>query len=336
MRVFGCHGSVASLRVLRPGRELPEELRRRRRGLARRSQQQEQEEEEVLGRRLCVVVEYEDLKEARKAYRALKGGEGGGVQVTMLGGARSLSQESEEGVCVRGHAPRHPPKPRKKPRHRHSHRREDSALCSSSESDITSSSCDIPPSSPRPKRSVPRPQELYGSPLSSPLSSSLPPSLRPYRNPAAAPTTSPLLPCKLFLSSGHAPSPLAASPFSLSPSSPGGSGNYRSQDAMGQMTGSEVAGSVWVRARSTRRGQAQAFFPSQPRSASDGSGFKLGSGSRGLSVSPGLHHSAGLAPPPLQQRLRVGVLRQPFGPDGTRGFYNRLGRGRILLQTEGC
>uniref|UniRef100_A0A8C8FNB2 Uncharacterized protein n=1 Tax=Oncorhynchus tshawytscha TaxID=74940 RepID=A0A8C8FNB2_ONCTS len=75
LKLFSSHAAVASLRILRPGKELPVELRRH----ARRHAE--------LGRRTCAVVEFETLEGARLAYRALQrgGAEGAVVCVASLG-----------------------------------------------------------------------------------------------------------------------------------------------------------------------------------------------------------------------------------------------------------
>ncbi|KAM9428855.1 la-related protein 6-like isoform 2-T2 [Salvelinus alpinus] len=75
LKLFSAHAAVASLRILRPGKELPVELRRH----ARRHAE--------LGRRTCAVVEFETLEGARLAYRALQrgGAEGAVVCVASLG-----------------------------------------------------------------------------------------------------------------------------------------------------------------------------------------------------------------------------------------------------------
>ncbi|XP_029580800.1 la-related protein 6-like [Salmo trutta] len=88
LKLFSVHAAVASLRILRPGKELPVELRRH----ARRHAE--------LGRRTCAVVEFETLEGARLAYRALQrgGAEGAVVCVVSLGspGTRSPPSSSSQ------------------------------------------------------------------------------------------------------------------------------------------------------------------------------------------------------------------------------------------------
>ncbi|KAM6963127.1 la-related protein 6b [Aplochiton taeniatus] len=300
LRVLGCHGSMASLRVVRAGQAVPTRLQRFAKCISA-----------PVGKQPCVLVEYQHLDGARRAWRALGGGQGpDGVRVAMLRGrwpGDSFSQEPEDavcdgvcggGACVQGMAPRKALRRSK----RLGCRLEDSALCSES------SESDFPPASPRPQRRVPRPQALYGCPLVAPHPSCLQPPSNPYRNPASSPSSSPLLPRKLFFSLSHTHSPLATSPLSSSPASSGvgtlkshSSGDYSSQVSAGQArTGS------WP--QRWRKSQTQAFFPER-----SGAGFTP-SGS------------------PQARTAMLKVVRQPLGPDGTKGFYNCLGRGRILLQ----
>ncbi|XP_029105080.1 la-related protein 6b isoform X2 [Scleropages formosus] len=284
MRLFGSYGAIASLRVLRPGKELPAELRR----YAKRHGE--------LGRRVCAVIEFEYLEGARRAYEALRGAVAErGVRVALLGsrGSRKLSlsqdecrnlAEDGEGDGERG-APRRSARKAKHPLFS----LEDSALCSSSESDFT-------PASPKPVRRVTRPQSLYGSPLAIPHPSSF--YGDPFSNPLASPLGSPLMPRRLFV--GGTPSPLAAPELcsSLGPSGRGSSccEGECSQDGRG-------SGSPWVQRR---------------QSAAHGSYLE--------SVAP-----AG-AVSPRKPCVAVKVLRQPLGPDGSRGFYNCLGRGKLQLR----
>ncbi|CAB1317037.1 unnamed protein product [Coregonus sp. 'balchen'] len=84
LKLFSAHAAVASLRILRPGKELPKELRRH----ARRHAE--------LGSRTCAVVEFETLEGARLAYRALQRGraEGAEVCVAPLGSPGTRSPPS--------------------------------------------------------------------------------------------------------------------------------------------------------------------------------------------------------------------------------------------------
>ncbi len=169
MLVFSPYGTISSLRILRPGKDIPTELKRY------------TKKHLELGHKVCAVVEYEYLEGARKAYEALKAEEqqqgGRGVCVVLLGsrGTRKpgwrqglVEEESEEGIDNESLK-----KPNRKSRH-FLYSLEDSAVCSSSESDFT-------PASPRPNRRVSRPQALYGSPLAIPRISTFRSDLKDYK-----------------------------------------------------------------------------------------------------------------------------------------------------------
>ncbi|KAG5276095.1 hypothetical protein AALO_G00127830 [Alosa alosa] len=291
MRIFNVHGTISSLRILRPGKELPVELKR----FAKKHTE--------LGRKLCTVVEYEYLDGARRAYKALQSEEQQqqqgrkGVRVVLLGsrgtrkptsvqdGAEESSEECVKDVCSK--------KPSRKTK-RYPYTLEDSVLYSSSESDFA-------PPSPRPNRRVTRPQALYGSPLAIPRVSSC--RSDPYREPLCSPIGSPLVPRKLF-SNNHGTSPLATPQFVSTPNS-NNSSSFSRIKCSGDYSQDSAAfvGSPWVQRRKTA---AQAFFPD-----------------KSCSMSPGQ----------LKKSISfVEVLRQPIGPDGTKGFYNCIGRGKLLLR----
>ncbi|XP_067286944.1 la-related protein 6b isoform X2 [Pseudorasbora parva] len=287
MRVFVPYGTISSLRILRPGKEIPAELKRY------------TKKHLELGRKVCAVVEFEDLEATRKAYEALKAEEqqqgGRGICVVLLGsrGTRKPGwsqnlgeEESEEGIDNDSLK-----KPTRIAR-RYLYSLEDSALCSSSESDFA-------PASPRPNRRVSRPQALYGSPLAIPRISTF--CSDPYRNPLGSPVGSPLLPRKLFPCS-HVTSPLATHPFSSTPTAVGASSFSRNKGS-GELSPDDLGftNSPWVQ---RRKNAAQVIQP------------EMGSL---------------LSPNRIVRSLRVLVVRQPVGPDGTRGFHNCIGRGKVLL-----
>ncbi|XP_051768648.1 la-related protein 6b [Ctenopharyngodon idella] len=285
MRVFSPYGTISSLRILRPGKEIPAELKRY------------TKKHLELGRKVCAVVEYEYLEGARKAYEALKAEEQGGrgICVVLLGsrGTRKpgwsqnlVEEESEEGIDNDSLK-----KPNRKAR-RYIYSLEDSAVCSSSESDFA-------PASPRPNRRVSRPQALYGSPLAIPRISTF--RSDPYRNPLCSPVGSPLLPRKLFPCS-HVTSPLATHPLSSTPTAAGTSSfsRYKGSDELSP-DDLGFTSSPWVQ---RRKNAAQVIQP------------EMGSL---------------LTPSQIVRSLSVLVVRQPVGPDGTKGFHNCIGRGKVLL-----
>ncbi|MCJ8737864.1 hypothetical protein PDJAM_G00028940 [Pangasius djambal] len=287
MHMFASYGTITSLRILRPGKEIPAELKR----YAKKHAE--------LGRKLCAVVEYEYLDGVRKAYETLKAQEqaqgGKGIRVVLLGSRGTRKQgssqgqaeeESEEGIDTDFSTKRN----RKSKKHFYC--LEDSVLYSSSESDFT-------PASPRPIRRVSRPQAQYGSPLAIPRVSTS--HSDPYRNPLGSPVGSPLQPHKLF-PVGHAASTLATSPLSSTPTSACHSSYNRSKcsgDFSQDSTG--YGGSPWVQ---RRKNAAQAFYPEK---------------------------SCPLSPDQIKGAINVLVVRQPLGPDGTKGFHNCIGRGKVLL-----
>ncbi|RXM92135.1 La-related protein 6 [Acipenser ruthenus] len=275
MGVFGAHGTISSLRILRPGKELPSELKRH------------AFKYPELSSKVCALVEYEFLDGSRKAYEGLRaqqcvaGGEG--IKVVLLGG---------RGIRKKNYKPTRKSK-------RFPYALEDSSLYSSSESDFA-------PASPVPVRRVARPQALYGSPLASPR---VAPAFRPnsFSSPLAADSLgSPVLPRKLF-PSGHCPSPLAApelsSPSLVSGSSPEGS--RRSVDVSSDS--GILMGSPWVQRR--KMAAAQAFVSEKVVLVSS-----LGK----KAVESTVPSSA--------------LIRQPRGPDGTKGFFNCIGRGKLMLR----
>ncbi|XP_051531334.1 la-related protein 6b [Myxocyprinus asiaticus] len=287
MRVFAPYGTISSLRILRPGKEIPAELKRYTKIHIE------------LGHKVCAVVEYDYLEGARRAFEALKAEEllqgGRGVCVALLGsrGTRKpgwsqglMVEESEEGIdigCCQ--------KPNRKSR-RFLYSLEDSALCSSSESDFA-------PASPRPNRSVSRPQALYGSPLAIPRISTF--RSDAYRNPLGSPVGSPLLPRKLFPCS-QMTSPLATHPYSSTPNAAGTSPFSRCKSA-GDLSPDDMGfmSSPWVQ---RRKHASQVVQPEMGDS---------------------------LSPNQIIRSLSVLVVRQPVGPDGTKGFHNCIGRGKVLL-----
>ncbi|XP_065097934.1 la-related protein 6b [Paramisgurnus dabryanus] len=289
MRVFAPFGTISSLRILRPGKEIPAELKRY------------NKQHLELGSKVCAVVEYEYLEGARKAYEALKTEEqmegGRGICVALLGSrgtrkpgwSQGMVEEEEEEEHIDSDSLN---KPNRKAK-RLLYSMEDSALYSSSESDFA-------PASPRPNRRVSRPQALYGSPLAIPRVSTF--RSDPYRNPLGSPVGSPLLPRKLFTCS-HVTSPLATHPFSSTPTAPVCSSFSRcrsSGDFSPDDTG--FTGSPWVQRR--KHAASQVIQPEMAKTVS---------------------------PSQIMRSLGALVLRQPVGPDGTKGFHNSIGRGKVLL-----
>lgn len=283
--MLASHGTITSLRILRPGKEIPTELKRYTKKHAE------------LGRKLCAVVEYEYFDGVRKAYEILKTEEeahaGKGIRVALLGSQgqrrQGSSQSQAEEELEEGMDTDYSVKQNRMSK-KHLYCLEDSVLYSSSESDFA-------PASPRPNRRVSRPKAQYGSPLAIPQASVS--HSDPYRNPLGSPLGSPLLPNKLFIG-GHATSPLATSPLSSTPTLSCNS-SYNRSKCSGDLSQDSSGGSPWVQ---RRKNAAQAFYPER---------------------------SCPSSPDRIKGAVSVIVVRQPLGPDGTKGFYNCIGRGKVLL-----
>ncbi|XP_072408835.1 la-related protein 6a [Chiloscyllium punctatum] len=71
LKVFGSFGTISSVRVLKPGRELPADVKR----LSNRYSQ--------LGVKECVIIEFEDVESAIKAHETL--GKTEGMKVVLIG-----------------------------------------------------------------------------------------------------------------------------------------------------------------------------------------------------------------------------------------------------------
>ncbi|MGH0177670.1 UNVERIFIED_CONTAM: hypothetical protein FKN15_012432 [Acipenser sinensis] len=136
MGVFGAHGTISSLRILRPGKELPSELKRH------------AFKYPELSSKVCALVEYEFLNGARKAYEGLRaqqcvaGGEG--IKVVLLGGRgirkKNYVLDPEESEDLDETSESKPPKKPTRKSKRFPYALEDSSLYSSSESDFAPAS----------------------------------------------------------------------------------------------------------------------------------------------------------------------------------------------------
>ncbi|XP_006127345.2 la-related protein 6-like [Pelodiscus sinensis] len=246
----------------------------------------------------CALVEYESLESARKAYEELSRGQGPPagetIKVIRLSGKGSKKKSGAE----RDDADEGELVDKVARKHPGSERLDgtagDSLFCSSSESDGTSAS----------------PPVLMQKYLSAPAWStsslySLGVSVKPCF--FSSPHSGPLLSSK-SLAQPHGPSPLVAKPGNSSSfSSPDTSPEFRRLSDF-RWDGGIGSGSSWVQ---RRRVAAQ----SQPPETQ---------------ILP----CSSLAPRkmPDSLSLRLGVMRLPHGPDGTKGFYNSIGRGKLVLR----
>nr|XP_005989902.1 PREDICTED: la-related protein 6-like [Latimeria chalumnae] len=280
MRIFGAHGMISYVRILRPGKELPADL------------QKYKFKYPELGARVCALVEYEYLEGARKAYEGLSktfsSTSGEGMKVVLLGGRGSRkkncgvdSEESEDTEAMNSH-------PARKPNRTSERLRcalEESLVYSSSESDGTSFS---PIEFHRPSRPLVSASESV-------LSSS--------GNFKPSPLSIPALPRKFFAHS-QCPSPgqgMWSSPGS-SPEVPSKMPNCLSDSGIG-------LGSSWVQRRK------MAVTARVPNVESR--------------LTPSLKAVKKTQDTAL---LPEAVVRLPYGPDGTKGFYNSIGRGKLVLR----
>ncbi|XP_077419287.1 la-related protein 6a [Vanacampus margaritifer] len=137
LKAFGTYGAIASVRVLKPGKDLPADLKR----LSGRYAQ--------LGTEECAIVEFEEVEAAIKANEAVGGEEGGsgssGLKVVLIG-----TKPPKKKVQKERPSEEVPPTGMRKSRSLNSRVRElqyhaDDSACSSSDTEST-------PTSPRPAR----------------------------------------------------------------------------------------------------------------------------------------------------------------------------------------
>ncbi|XP_061525488.1 LOW QUALITY PROTEIN: la-related protein 6a [Phycodurus eques] len=137
LKAFGTYGAIASVRVLKPGKDLPADLKR----LSGRYAQ--------LGTEECAIVEFEEVEAAVKANEAVGGEEGGsgspGLKVVLIGTKPPKKKVQKERPSEEG-----PVTGMRKSRSLNSRVRElqyhaDDSACSSSDTEST-------PTSPRPAR----------------------------------------------------------------------------------------------------------------------------------------------------------------------------------------
>ncbi|XP_049574994.1 la-related protein 6a [Syngnathus scovelli] len=137
LKAFGTYGAIASVRVLKPGKDLPADLKR----LSGRYAQ--------LGSEECAIVEFEEVEAAVKANEAVGGEDGGsgssGLKVVLIGTKPPKKKVQKERPGEEA-----PPTGMRKSRSLNSRVRElqyhaDDSACSSSDTEST-------PTSPRPAR----------------------------------------------------------------------------------------------------------------------------------------------------------------------------------------
>uniref|UniRef100_A0A8B9SBI3 La-related protein 6 n=1 Tax=Apteryx owenii TaxID=8824 RepID=A0A8B9SBI3_APTOW len=275
-RMFSPFGAIASIRILRPGRKLPSDVRK-----------YTSRYPELLTK-CCALVEYESLESARKAFEDLNHQTQGSpgresIKVVRLSGKGSKKKSGAEREAAEdmeladklGWKQQAAAVPEKFP-----YSLSESLLYSSSESDSTPAS---PPLLMHKLLSTP------GWPSSS--------SFKPCSY--SSPYSSSLLSSKIF-------PPLTAE-----------LGNGCSYSLSSSPEVQRFADYGWE------------------------SGMALGSAWApwrcGLTSSPSLDPKPLPCDSPAGKKvpdsfsLRAGVIRLPHGPDGTKGFYNSIGRGKLVL-----
>ncbi|XP_067169043.1 la-related protein 6-like [Apteryx mantelli] len=275
-RMFSPFGAIASIRILRPGRKLPSDVRK-----------YTSRYPELLTK-CCALVEYESLESARKAFEDLNHQTQGSpgresIKVVRLSGKGSKKKSGAEREATEdmeladklGWKQQVAAVPEKFP-----YSLSESLLYSSSESDSTPAS----------------PPLLMHKLLSTP----------------GWPSSSSFKPCSY------------SSPYS---------GSLLSSKIFPSLTAELGNGCSYGLSSS----------PETQRFADYGWESGMAPGSAWAPWRCGLTSSPSLDPKPLpcdspagkkvpdSFGLRAGVIRLPHGPDGTKGFYNSIGRGKLVL-----
>ncbi|KAM8795092.1 la-related protein 6-like [Eudromia elegans] len=272
-RMFSPFGAIASIRILRPGRKPPSDVRKY---TARYPE---------LLTKCCALVEYESLESARKAFEELTQRPPGcagreGIKVVHLSGKGSKKKGRAEREAPESEEPAEQPPwaqpplalPEELP-----YGLGDALLCSSSESDGAPASPPLP--------------ELFPSP--------------------AWPSSSAFEPCSF--SSPFCGSLLARELFPPLAPEPGSGGAYGLSSSGAAPRG--FPGCGWEGGAASGGAWGPWRCPPEPSPPPS---------------SPPRRPPAGRKAPEALS-LRAGVVRLPHGPDGTKGFYSSIGRGKLVL-----
>ncbi|MGH0190011.1 UNVERIFIED_CONTAM: hypothetical protein FKN15_041376 [Acipenser sinensis] len=276
--IFGTFGTISTIRILRPGKELPTDIRK-----------YTYKYPDLVSTE-CVLVEYEDLEAAGRAYHELSKADST-MKVVLVGkGSRKKTtldaRDAEEKIDPKGMAII------SQRMEQLQYGGEDSSAYSSSESGFASSP-------------MPTPRWYQGmSPCSNLRSLGVSPRSIPWASPSSS--TSPRI--LHVTATAHRMSPLLASEMWRSPDT---SPEPCRRNLDYSSDSSNTTGSPWVQRRKLAAARAA--------SSQEGS----------LRQSP-------LSPLVLKRALNgdlpSGVLRFPRGPDGTKGFHNSIGRGRVVFK----
>ncbi|XP_040393920.1 la-related protein 6-like [Cygnus olor] len=260
-RMFSPFGAIASIRILRPGRKLPSDVRKYTVRFP-----------ELLSR-CCALVEYESLESARRAFEDLSRPGSESIRVVRLSGKGSKKKSGAE---------------------------REAAV-----------------------------EEMLG-----------------WKAQAAAAETFPYsLGDSLLCSSPESDTARASLPLLLStPSWPDGHSGFK-PGSFGSTFARSLLTSKVFPPLTTELSTGGCFGLGSSPESSQGLDFGWGSGVGawapwGSSATPGPSLDAKSPPSnPLAVKqvseslgLRAGVLRLPHGPDGTKGFYNSIGRGKLVLR----
>ena len=296
-------GEISLVRILRPGKPLPPDVKRH------------VNKHPELGNTVCAVVEFEHHESAKNACDTMTNDDDWrkGLRIVLLSHPRKpgKNKKQKEENCnsegdVSDSGDRQKKKPKKKGRVNELSADKDSSYCSSgSESDYTAESANRTGRSDNPSRKSlsPHPERDFNhlTPTSTPKTT---PRSSPRSSPRTTPKNSPN-----FRRRTQGKSPLVTD--SLSPGqsprpSPCGSPEARRKNSTG--TGSSPS-SPWVQRR--LRGNEGSPINGSP-AASPRLGRRLPDGSLPDGIKPRMANMEG-------------VVRQPRGPDGTRGFTSVRG-----------
>uniref|UniRef100_A0A8C5LJX8 La-related protein 6 n=1 Tax=Leptobrachium leishanense TaxID=445787 RepID=A0A8C5LJX8_9ANUR len=276
--MFAPYGVITSLRILKPGKEVPNYVRKY---ISRYTE---------LGTKKCALVEYESLDGARKALEAYNMNQLSPcesfrlIPVSSRGIRKNSGMESDE--IEDPDFPNNMPKKQGRVSESLQYAMEDIAFYSSSESDGTSAS----------------PVKAPGYLSPSNYASSV--SLKPLA--FSSPRSTPLLVRKSLSQSCHSnSSPLAVELMNEVCHSPGTSPETFRRIPDNSLDSGIGSSSPWVQRR---------------RAAAHNLRLE-----KSLPCSP-------LALKTPSNGLPNGILRLPRGPDGSKGFHNSIGRGKLVLR----
>ncbi|OCU00519.1 la-related protein 6 isoform X2 [Xenopus laevis] len=280
--LFATYGVITSIRILKPGKEVPSDIKKY---MSRYPE---------LSTKSCALVEYENLEGARKALEAHSGKVSSKnidrIKVIPVSGRGTRKKNVIDTGEYEDSGLPDKKMTRKEIRamERLHYTTEDSSFYSSSESDSTPAS---PVLTPR-----------YLSPLT--FSS---PSMMFKPQFFSSPRSITFL-ARKSLSHSHNPSPLASELGNGDYPSPGTSPEFSRKSSDHSAENAVSSTSPWVQRR--KAAAHNLLVENKP-----------------LPCSP-----LALKKLPVCLGLNNGVIRHPYGPDGSKGFHNCIGRGKLVLR----